>query len=179
MNSIFPLENFISEDVLKDQQYLVACKKITRILLGLFMIMLFVSASLWSMHYYIQNSRDKDVPESLKNEYNLAAKNSDLLANKNNIMIRATKEDRQIIPVIINLLDSKPGEISLMKIDITGNENNEVLIEGFALDPEKFNTYVTNINTNNGVLVRATVDKLTSNGSNNYKTVLIKATQIK
>lgn len=178
MVSIYPLENFIPEDVLKEQEYIQISKKIVRVLLGLIVLILFLGTSIWFMYYYIQNSRDQDVPENIKNEYNRSVKFSALLENKNSIMIKAANEDRQVVPVIASLLTAKPGEIGLTKIDITGTATKEVLVEGFALDPERFNFYVASVNSNNSVLVNASVDKITSN-SNGYKVVLIKATQIK
>lgn len=168
--------NLIPKEYMQQEYYSRLCKKVTRILITVILIVLLLISIILGMCYYLQTNRDMDVPEAIKNDYITAQENSELLKKKKDLLLKAKSEDSLVIQTLFALLSAKPNDIKLTRLEITNT--NAIQIEGFASDPASFNQYVSQINVQSSLFSKAVVEKIAaSNG--NVKTFSIKAERAK
>lgn len=163
--------NLIPKEYLHDRDFERFCKKTMRVLIVFCVIILLVSSAILSMWFYLDSNRDLDVPPEIKQKYSDALARSELLKNKIALLEIAKKEDCNVIPTLITILQTKPDNIKLTRVDISNN----VQIEGFSNDPVSFNNYVAQINAQGST--KASVEKISV--VNGVNTFVIKTEKIK
>lgn len=139
-------------------------------------ICVFILAFSGGMTYYVQQSRDRDVPEPIKLAYKKAMEGNEFLKRRQAVSALAQQEDRSILQTLAVLSSRKPPDMKMTRLEITENATNSVQIEGFASDPEIFNTYVSRLQSEK-LFSKVTVDRITAAGPQNslQKVVFIKA----
>lgn len=168
--------NLIPKTYLQQRYYSQFCRKVTRILTITALVLLLLTSIIFGVCYFLETNRDMDVPESIKNEYVAAQKNSELLKKKKELFTMAKSEDSQVIETLSAVLSAKPSDIKLTRFEITNT--NIIQIEGFAHDPASFNQYVSQINAQSNLFTKAVVEKI-ADASGDVKTFVLKAERSK
>lgn len=176
--TFYPVENYIPIDVQLEKSFQMACKTVKKILGAVAVIIIFMMAMLGSMTYYIQSSREQDIPETLIKEYEMTVAKDNLLLKKQALFAQAENEDVKAASVIRDIISVMPNDVKLTRIVLMDSKQNNVLIEGVSSDVESLQKFVGYINDSNGMVWKAVVDRIISgtNDFNSFKnSVIIKA----
>lgn len=156
--------NLIPVDFIRRRNYDDACFGIKRFFKLGILVLLGFSVTVGAYMYYIQNSRDQDVPEKIKTEYSKAQQDLIVLQKKEQMDKKVIEEDVNTLPILETLIQTKPSDIRLTKIEISAN----VLVEGFMRDPSACNQYVQALNSQSTVN-KAIIERLTNVGLTDMK----------
>lgn len=166
--------NFIPIKIRQQRAYQKRVRKIMFFLKGIAGILLFAMVFQGSMAYYFQNNRDADVPQNIKAEYSKALQGSELLKQKESLLLKAQKEDQAAVQIIGMLTVMKPADIRLTRLEAT---DANIQLEGFSNDAASFNRYVAEINQTQATFNKAVVEKIAT-GTGDYKTFQIKTQRV-
>ena len=168
---IYPA-NFIPVEVRQKREYTKICKKVCTFFWGIIGLFIFLIIFESGAAYYFQNSREQDVPITLKNEYNQALQNTELQKKRTQLFTKAKEEDSSIIQTLSTIVVEKPSAIKLTRLEIS--ETKIIQIDGYANDPAYFNQYVSQLNRN-ATFSKIAVDKISTASAGDLKMFVIKA----
>lgn len=162
--------NLIPEEFLKEKISWQNAKTIAKWIYRISFLLFLGIALVLALCYYQTVSRDMDVPEQIRSDFQTAQANMELIQKKNELYQKAVSSDSKAVSTLSALLASKPAEIRFTKIEITSAK--ELQLEGFAQDPATINTYVEALN-GSGYFNKAVAEKITSATNDQYKTFTI------